>query len=111
MNDTTVKKIDINHSPQGNAGQKYLASGKSLAMRYWENEEPGLDKPSVKRPYETVGFVLKGKAELVVEGQSVVLEEGNSYLVPKDAEHTYHILETFSAVEATSPPAQVHDRK
>jgi len=111
MNDTTVKKIDVKHSPKGEEGQKYLASGKSVAMRYWENEPPGDEKPSSKRPYESVGFVLKGKAELIVEGQTVILEEGNSYLVPKEADHSYKILETFSAVEATSPPAQIHGRK
>jgi hypothetical protein len=31
-------------------------------------------------------------------------------LVPKGAEHSYEILEPFTAVEATSPPAQVHGR-
>ncbi len=33
------------------------------------------------------------------------LEPGDSWLVPAGAEHTYRILETFTAVEATSPPA------
>ena len=111
MSDTTVKKIDAKYSPKGAEGQKYLASGKNLAMRLWENEAPGQEKPSVKRPYESVGFVLKGKAELKAEGQTVLLEKGDSYLVPKDSDHSYKILETFSAVEATSPPAQVHSRK
>lgn len=111
MSDTTIKKVDVNYSPQGDDGQKYLASGKAVAMRFWENEAPGEEKPSSKRPYETVGFVLNGKAELTVEGQKVTLEKGNSYLVPKDADHTYKIIETFSAVEATSPPAQIHGRK
>lgn len=111
MSDTTVKKIDAKHSPKGAEGQKYLASGKNLAMRFWENEAPGEEKPSSKRPYETVGFVMNGKAELKIEGQKVTLEKGDSYLVPKDAHHSYKILETFSAVEATSPPAQVHGRK
>ena len=36
MVDTTVKKIDSKHSPKGEMGQKYLASGTSLAMRLWE---------------------------------------------------------------------------
>ncbi|MFW5701235.1 MAG: cupin domain-containing protein [Cyclobacteriaceae bacterium] len=111
MTDTTVKKIDAKNSHRGAEGQKYLASGKTLAMRLWEDEQPGEEKPSSKRSYETVGYVLKGKAELKVEGQKVVLQEGDSYLVPKDADHSYEIIETFSAVEATSPPAQVHGRK
>jgi uncharacterized cupin superfamily protein len=40
----------------------------------------------------------------------VLLEKGDSWVVPKGAQHTYKILETFTAVEATSPPAEVHGR-
>ena len=110
MPDTTVTKIDSTHSPTGKQGQKYLASGKSLAMRLWEREEPGEPKPTARRAYETVGYVLEGRAELHVEGQTVLLNKGDSWVVPQDAEHTYKILETFTAVEATHPPAHAHGR-
>ena len=108
--DTTLTKVDSRHSPHGPDGEKYLASGKHLAMRLWENEQPGPPKPAATRPYETVGYVLAGRAELHLAGQVVVLEAGKSWVVPQGAEHTYKILESFSAVEATSPPAQVHGR-
>lgn len=110
MGDTTIKKLDTKHSPtEGN--EKFLVSGKNVSMRMWEKEEPGKNKPEVTRPYETVGYVLKGKAELHSEGQVVKLEAGDSYLVPKGAKHTYKILETFTAIEATAPPSQVHGRE
>jgi quercetin dioxygenase-like cupin family protein len=109
MVDTTVKKIDGKHSPKGEMGQKYLAGGKRISMRLWEKEEPG-DKASSVRDYETVGYVLSGKAELVVEGQTVKLSTGDSWVVPANATHSYKILETFTAVEATSPPSEVHNR-
>ena len=105
---STVKKIDSTQSPTGDMGQKFLVEGKTLAMRLWQDEEPGEPKPEVAREYETVGYVLKGKAELKVEGQSVTLAVGDSWVVPKGAKHTYVIHETFSAVEATSPPAREH---
>lgn len=41
----------------------------------------------------------------------VKLEPGDSWSVPKGARHSYKILEPFTAVEATSPPAQVHGRE
>ena len=110
MADTTVTKVDSGHSPAGEMGQKYLASGTSLAMRLWEDEAPGEAKAAHGRDYETVGYVLKGKAELHLEGQKVVLNPGDSWVVPKGAKHTYKILETFSAVEATHPPAHVQGR-
>lgn len=111
MSDTTVTKVDGEHSPHGKEGQKYLASGKSVSMRLWENEQPNEPKPMVARDYETVGYVLSGRAELHLENnQMVLLEAGDSWVVPKSASHTYKILEAFTAVEATSPPAQVHAR-
>ncbi|MFN3321991.1 MAG: cupin domain-containing protein [Bryobacteraceae bacterium] len=109
MRDTTVKKVDSAHSPKGKMGQKYLAEGKTISMRLWE-EEPGQEKEATERDYETVGFVISGKAELHVEGQVLLLEPGNSWVVPKHARHVYKILEHFKAVEATSPPAHVHAR-
>ncbi|MEP6923932.1 MAG: cupin domain-containing protein [Pyrinomonadaceae bacterium] len=110
MSDTTVTKVDSNESPIGEMGQKYLASGKSLAMRLWENEQPNEAKEHATRDYETVGYVISGRAELHLEGQMILLEKGNSWVVPKGAPHTYKILESFTAVEATHPPAQIHGR-
>ncbi len=110
MADTSIKKVDSVYSPKGQLGQKYLASGKSLSMRLWEDEQPNEAKEPTVREYETVGYVIKGSAELHLEGQVVRLEVGNSWVVPKGASHTYKILEPFTAVEATSPPAQVHGR-
>lgn len=110
MTDTTITKIDSRHSPRGAMGQKYLASGITLAMRLWEEEKPGAPQPMQSRPYETVGYVIQGRAELHSEGQMVLLEPGNSWVVPKGAHHTYKILEPFTAVEATHPPALVKER-
>jgi quercetin dioxygenase-like cupin family protein len=110
MGDTTVTKVDSKNSPHGAMGQKYLASGLNLAMRLWENQEPDEPKAAAARDYETVGYVIKGRAELHLEGQLVLLEKGDSWVVPQGASHTYKILETFTAVEATSPPAHAHGR-
>ena len=91
-------------------GQTYLASGKSVAMRLWRDEQPAEHKRQTARDYETVGYVISGRAELDLSGQTVKLEPGDSWLVPKGAEHSYKILEAFTAVEATSPPAQAKGR-
>ncbi len=79
-------------------------------MRLWEDEQPGEAKPASRRDYETVGFVLRGRAELQIEGQKVVLEPGDSWVVPRGALHSYKFLEPFTAVEATSPPSSAHGR-
>jgi len=110
MSSTTVKKVSVDHSPTGQLGQKYLVSGVTVSMRLWE-EKPGekqLERHA--RDYETVGYVLEGKAELLIDDVTMTLVKGDSWLVPKGATHEYRILEDFQAIEATSPPAHVHGR-
>src|SRR5438105_2426951 len=108
MGDKSVSKVQSRFSPRGAMGQKYLASGVRLGMRLWEKEQPGEPKPAAARDYETVGLVIEGQAELHIEGQTILLEPGDSWVVPKGSEHTYKILEPFTAVEATCPPAFAH---
>jgi len=110
MHDTAIKKVESATSPQGEMGQRYLVSGKSLSMRLWVEEPVNRQKEASTRNYETVGFVISGKAELEIEGQTITLTPGDSWLVPEGASHRYKILEAFTAVEATSPPAEVHGR-
>jgi mannose-6-phosphate isomerase-like protein (cupin superfamily) len=110
MGDTTITKVDSTHSPQGPLGQTYLATGVGVGMRLWRDCPPGEPKPQTARDYETVGYVISGRAELHSEGQMVLLEPGNCWVVPRHASHAYKILEPFTAIEATHPPAEIHDR-
>lgn len=110
MGDTSVTKIESGTAPRGNDGRCYLAAGISMGMRLWDDEQPGTPKPPRTRAYETVGYVIAGRAELTIEGQTVQLKPGDSYVVPKGSQHAYHILEPFTAVEATHPPAFMHER-
>jgi quercetin dioxygenase-like cupin family protein len=110
MVDKSVIKVDSQSSPHGEMGQKYLASGTKLSMRLWEAEQPGEPKPETQRDYEAIGYVIQGRAELHLEGQTVLLEPGSSWIIPQGAKHTYRILEPFTAVEATCPPAEVKGR-
>lgn len=110
MGDKTIIKVDSTHSPHGALGQLYLATGVSVGMRLWRDQPPGSPVPETARDYETVGYVISGRAELHSEGQMVVLEPGDAWVVPRHARHTYKILAPFTAVEATHPPAGIHDR-
>jgi quercetin dioxygenase-like cupin family protein len=110
MADTTIIKVSSTHSPKGEMGQRYLASGKNISMRLWEGETNEGEKHETTRDYETVGYVIAGRAELLQEGQTVTLEPGDSWVVPKGSKYSYKILEPFTVVEATYPPAQVHGR-
>ena len=100
-----IKKVSEQQSVGGPEGQVYLATGAAVALRLWE-EDPGEASARSRRDYEAVGYVLEGRAEFELEGKTIELAPGDSWLVPRGAEHGYTILEPFRAVEATSPPAR-----
>jgi quercetin dioxygenase-like cupin family protein len=87
----------------GAAGEQHLAAGEHIAMRKWDGEEPGTPKPVSRRAYETIGYVLEGRAELHLGGKVTMLSRGSSWVVPHETDHTYRILERFSAIEVTHP--------
>ncbi len=100
----TTKIVSSTRTPDA-SGQITLAAGHRTAMRMWRDEAPGTPKAPATREYETVGFVLSGRAVLHLGAERIELETGDSWLVPAGTSHTYEILESFSAVEATAPPA------
>jgi quercetin dioxygenase-like cupin family protein len=53
-----------------------------------------------------VGYVISGRAKLELEGQTLNLRAGDPWLVPAGAMHRNTIIEPFTAVEATAPPAE-----
>lgn len=95
------EKINISQSQTGKMGEKLLAKGDLISMRYWD-EEPYDNKDFSIRDYETVGYVIEGKAELEFENNKILLTKGDSWVVPKSEKHRYKVLEHFVAVEATA---------
>jgi quercetin dioxygenase-like cupin family protein len=110
MPDTTIEKVEAASSPRGEMGQRYLVAGKRVSMRLWDLEPGSEVKHSTSRDYETLGYVISGSAKLELEGQTLLLKEGDCWLVPAGSAHQYTITEHFKAIEATSPPAEVHGR-
>lgn len=101
---THIEIIDAEHTRKSKTGERHLAKGALLSMRMWDAEPAGIEKTPMRRDYETVGYVISGRAEVIVEGEAAMLTPGTSWVVPKGAEHTYEILEAFTAIECNSPP-------
>ena len=49
---------------------------------------PRRRNPPSRSSYETLGYVIAGRAELTIEGTNVTLEPGDSYLVPSPMPNT-----------------------
>lgn len=110
MSNQSITKVSSVDNPHGKMGQLYLASGVHVGLRKWADEPPCEPKEPTARDYETAGYVLSGRAELHIGDSRVMLEPGDSWIVNKGEMHTYRIIEPFTAIEATAPPAQVHGR-
>ncbi|NND98472.1 MAG: cupin domain-containing protein [Pirellulaceae bacterium] len=96
-------------APTGELGQQYLATGKAVALRRWD-EQPGQECEPSSRHYETVGYVVSGQLEVEIDGQRATLGPGDSWLVPAETCHRYRVIKPLVAIEATSPPARFADR-
>jgi len=90
MSDTTIKKVEAASSPRGEMGQRYLVAGKRVSMRIWIDEPGGKLKGPSSREYETVGYVISGSAKLDIEGQTLNLKRGDSWLVPAGRHASIH---------------------
>ena len=107
MSETTNNRVSkVEAAETGGMGQYHLASGSRVAMRLWDEQPASEGKPEAARDYETVGYVISGRARLRAEDQTLELGPGDSWVVPAGLSHTYEIIEAFTAVEATSPPAR-----
>ena len=109
MPDTTIKKVEAGTSPRGE-GPEVSRRRQARFDAPLGHEPGGKLKAPTARDYETVGYVISGSARLDLEGQTLNLKAGDSWLVPAGAMHQYTIIEPFTAVEATAPPAEVHGR-
>src|ERR1700745_2333422 len=98
MPDSTIKKVEAASSPRGEMGQKYLVGANGVSRRLWFLEPDSKVEAATSREYETVGYVISGRAKLDLEGQTLNLKAGDSWVVPGGAMHQYTIIEPFTAI-------------
>ena len=109
--DTTIKKVEASFFRRAEKWARNISSPASAFRCVFGLTNRGESwKASTARNYETVGYVISGSARLDLEGQTLNLKAGDLWLVPAGAMHQYTIINPFTAVEATAPPAEVHGR-
>ena len=85
---------------------KTLATGDKVMctiMRY----KKGVKVPRHNHPAEQVGYVIKGKLKLWVDGKEIgVAEQGDSYAINGNDFHSIEALEDSECVDMFSPPRE-----
>ncbi len=99
-----VKQSDGNYKTLlAGIKQKTLAHGEKTLMSEFLLEK-GSVVPTHKHPNEQIGYLIKGKMILKVEDKEYEVEEGDSWCIEGNVEHSAKALEDSAAVEVFSPP-------
>lgn len=56
-----------------------------------------------KHEHEQIGYIIKGKLELIDEGEKTILSEGDSYYMAPGEEHGVTALEETKMVDIFTP--------
>lgn len=88
----------------GPLGDLQLAQGERVGLRIWRDYTTS-EKAERTRPYEIVGYVVKGEITVIIDGHAQELVEGDSFVIPPDTPHSFSIPIRATIIEATAPPA------
>ncbi len=53
---------------------------------------------------EQLGYVVRGKVLMIVDGKSKIYEEGQGYFVPSQSEHSVEGIEDTITIDVFYPP-------
>jgi len=78
-------------------------SGDKTMMTFFEFE-PNAVIPSHKHPHEQITYIIEGKMEFTIEGETMILKEGEGVVIPSNQEHSARGMdESTKAVDAWYP--------
>ncbi len=85
--------------------RRTLAWGERLMVIQTTLEEEAV-VPVHSHPHEQITYVIEGKLSMQVEGQSCVLQAGDSLLFPSNVEHGATALQRTLVIDTFSPPRE-----
>ena len=68
--------------------------------------EEGAVVPAHRHPHEQITYVIEGELSMQVEGQSRVLQAGDSLLFPANLEHGATAVKRTLVIDTFSPPRE-----
>ena len=82
--------------------RRVLAHGREMMMV--ENEfAPGDTAPEHTHPHSQITYVIRGALEFVLDGESVVLREGDSVYIAPNAVHSAVAVEDSLLIDMFAP--------
>jgi len=85
--------------------RKTLAQSQSLMLCEF-TFDANVEIPIHTHPHEQVGYVAKGRVEMIIDGKKYELKQGDSYCAPSNVPHGAHTLEPTIIVDTFYPPRE-----
>jgi quercetin dioxygenase-like cupin family protein len=82
--------------------RKTLVHGALTLMTEFRLEE-GAVLPKHRHPHEQTGYLVSGRMDLTINGETHTVSAGDSWCIPGDAEHGAIAREDSVAIEVFSP--------
>ncbi|MEM2146165.1 MAG: cupin domain-containing protein [Candidatus Jordarchaeaceae archaeon] len=70
------------------------------------NFKKGSIVPHHTHPNEQIGYIVKGKVKLKIGEKEHLLENGDSYYIPPNIEHSATLIEESTIIDIFSPPRE-----
>lgn len=100
-----VKKKNAIQKQFMNIDFEVLAVGKESMVTKMLFKEKDF-APMHKHPNEQNGYVISGRYKLIVNNQEYIIENGDSYSIPANAEHSLEIIEAGQIIDVFTPVRQ-----
>lgn len=100
-----IKEIEKKEIFPGVIGQ-YLGAGEQMNVMHW-NFEDNVILPEHSHESEQFGYVIKGGFKVTIDGVTKLLQEGDSYFVPKNAKHSFTSVGETEAIDVFSPIKEI----
>jgi quercetin dioxygenase-like cupin family protein len=68
--------------------------------------QAGVKVPVHSHPHEQVGYVVRGRLEMIIDGERTEVGPGDSYYAPGDVPHGANALEASVVVDIFNPPRE-----
>ncbi len=96
------KSAEGYREPMEKIRQKTLVHGEKTLLAEFRLDK-GAVLPDHRHPHEQTGYLVAGRLELTIGGQTHLVEPGDSWCIPGDTGHSAIAREDSVAVEAFSP--------